>query len=297
MNINTNSNAVEAATSMQRNQAALSQSLNRLSSGSKIVKPSDDAAGLAVSEKLSAQTSRISAARSNAQNAVSLAQTTDGFLETVASVLDRMSELATLAKDPTRNDGDIALYREEFGQLKTQLRDIVGNGANGSDDLPKWPTSSDEPAGSFNGIELFGARDPFTVSVGPESGQTLSIDQINLREVGGALSDLLWDNATDPAQPDVEADDPGALAAISAALDQVAGERAKIGSDLSRLEVVDQQLQVQAQNLEAANSRLRDVDVAQESTRLARFQLLNESSAAILQQANSLPQTVLRLLG
>jgi len=296
MVVNTNTNAVDAAGSLQRSAAALSRSISRLSSGTKIVNPSDDAAGLAVSEKLGAQSSRIGAARVNNQNAVSLLQTADGFLKTLGSVLDRMSELAILGKDATKNASDIALYGQEFESLKQQLRDVIGNGPNGTDSDPNWNISGDEPAGMFNGIPLFGAREGLSVVVGSSGDQTMTIGQINLREIGGAVSDVLWDNSVDSSQPDVNIDSSGVIDKLSEAVQQIANERAALGAEQSRLQVVDAQLQVQAENLEAANSRIRDVDVAQESTRMAKFNILVESGTAMLSQANSLPRTVLRLL-
>ncbi|EDY84029.1 Bacterial flagellin N-terminus domain protein [Verrucomicrobiia bacterium DG1235] len=274
----------------------LSRSLARLSSGSKIINPSDDAAGLAVSEKLEAQNSRIRAAKVNAQNAVSLVQTADGFLSTMSTVLNRMSELSMLAKDVTKNPDDIALYGTEFDQLKDQLRDIIGNGPNGTNSAPNWNISGSEPTGSFNGISLFGARPDLKAVVGANGDQTMNIGQVNLREIGGALSDLLWDNSVDSGQADISVDSSTAMDTLIEAVQQVADNRATLGAVQSRLEIVDAQLQVQSENLTAANSRIRDVDVAEESTRLAKYQILVQSGTAMLSQANSLPESVLRLL-
>lgn len=297
MVINTNSNAVEAASSLQRSSMQLSRSLARLSSGSKIINPSDDAAGLAVSEKLEAQNSRIRAAKVNSQNAVSLVQTADGFLQTVSKVLNRMSELSMMAKDVTKNSSDVALYGSEFDQLKSQLRDIVGNGPSSStENTSPWPMSGAEPSGTFNGISLFGYRGNLNAVIGASGDQTMPITPVNLREAGEALSDLLWDNATDGGQADVNVDSADAIGTLTDAIQQVAEERANLGAMQSRLEVVDAQLQVQSENLQAANSRIRDVDVAEESTRLAKYNILVQSGTSMLAQANTLPETVLRLL-
>jgi len=297
MVINTNTNAIDAASSLQSSSAALSRSLARLSSGSKIIKPSDDAAGLAITEKLQAQNARIKGAQVNVQNATSLAQTADGFMSTMADVLNRMSELSLLATDVTKNSEDVALYAKEFDALKDQLRDIVGNGPNGTDSAPNWNISGSEPAGSFNGISLFGARADMVTVVGMSGDQTISIGDINLREVGGALSDLLWDNSVDGSQPDIELDSAGAIQVIGDAIQQVAGERSGLGGVMSRLEALEAQLRVQFENQEAATSRIKDVDVAEETTRMSKNQILVQSGTAMLQQANSLPETVLRLLG
>lgn len=296
MVINTNVSAVDAAGSLQRSSAALGRSLARLSSGSKIIKPADDAAGLSVSEKLEAQNTRIQAAKVNTQNAMSLLQTADGFMSNMSSVLNRMTELAVLSTDVTKNANDVELYELEFESLKNQLRDIIGNGSNGTDSDPNWNITGTEPAGTFNGISLFGNRESMSIVVGSSGDQTLSIDAINLREVGGALSNLLWDNSVDGSQPDITASSAGAIETITAALEQTARERAGLGAEQSRLDVINTQLQVQSQNLEAANSRIRDVDVAEESTQYAKYNILVQSGTSMLQQANALPESVLRLL-
>lgn len=124
--INTNHQAVAGARNLNRSQEMLGRSLTRLSSGSKIVNPSDDAAGMAVSEKLDAQSRRITAASTNVQNAVSYVQTADGFMSGMTQILSRLSELAVLAKDVTKNSGDVELYQQEFASLQDQLRSTIG---------------------------------------------------------------------------------------------------------------------------------------------------------------------------
>lgn len=294
MVINTNSAAVDAASSLQKSNILMNRSLTRLSSGTKIVNPSDDAAGLSISEKLEAQNTRISAAKVNTQNAASLLQTTDGFLSSMNDIVDRMSELSLLAKDATKNSGDIELYRGEFDQLKDQLRDIIGTDGN-------WNTSNEEPSGSFNGIILFGAREDMNFVVGSSGDQTMSISETDLREVGGAIANLLWDSAVggdaaNGGQDNISVDSEGVVEVLTDAISAIANERAKIGATQSRLDTVNAQLTIESENLTAANSRIRDVDVAEESTRLARSNILIQSGTAMLQQANSLPDNVLRLL-
>ena len=296
MVINTNQTAVDAATSLQKSQAALNRSIARLSSGSKIVQPSDDAAGLSNSEKMLAQSTRIEAARINVQNAVSITQTADSYLGEMNEILNRLSELALLTQDPTKSDKDKSLYGIEFEELKIQLREIVGNGDNGVDTDPNWNTSGPTPSGSFNGIELFGAREEIKFVVGVSGDQTMGLSEVNLREVGKALSDLLWDNSVDSSQQDIAIDSSQALQTITQAIEQLAEKRAELGSDLSRLEMVDAQLLVEEENLEAANSRIRDVDVAEETTRMAKHQILTQASASMLTQANELPRLALRIL-
>ena len=124
--INTNISALAGARNLNHSQELLGRSLSRLSSGSKIVNPSDDAAGLAVSEKLDAQNRRVRAATTNVQNAVSYVQTADGFMGGMTKILSRLSELAILAKDVTKNPTDVDLYEEEFSALQEQLRSTIG---------------------------------------------------------------------------------------------------------------------------------------------------------------------------
>ena len=296
MVINTNQAAVDAATSLKKSQAALNFSIARLSSGSKIVQRSDDAAGLSNSEKMRAQNTRIEAARINVQSAVSTTQTADSYLCEMNEILNRLSELVLLAQDPTKSNKDKSLFGIEFEELKSQLREIIGNGDNGVDTDPNWNTSGNPPSGSFNGIELFGAREEIKLVVGVSGDQNMGLSEVNLREVGKAFSDLLWDNSVDSTQQDIAIDSPQTLQTITEAIEQLGEKREKLGSDLSCLEMVDTQLLVEEENLEAANSRIRDVDVAEENTRKAKYQILTQDMASTITQANELPRLALRIL-
>ncbi len=283
MVINTNINAINASRNLGMSNAMLSRSLARLSSGSKIVKPSDDAAGLAVSEKLQAQNARITAATTNVQNAISFVQTADGFLSSMNKVMTRMSELTAMARDVTKNDDDIALYNEEFQALRQQLADTIGDGTN-------------TPLGTFNGISLFGPNPTgLIVTIGESPDHTMTIGDIDLREAGGAVWQLVEQLAAGTGVS-ISVTSPTAGSLVVDAVQQLATERATLGASQSRLEVASAQLQVQYENLESAISRIRDVDVAQEATQLAKAQILVQSGTAMLAQANSTPQSVLRLL-
>ncbi len=281
MTINTNPAASAAALHLTRSQDMLSKSLNKLSSGSRIVQPSDDAAGLAVSEKFEAQGRRIQAALTNVQNAVSYVQTADGFMSGMSKVLARMSELSVLAKDVTKNTQDVALYQKEFVALQQQLRDTVGG-----------PTVS-SPLGTFNAVPLFSPNATgLTVTIGEASGQTLTIAETNLQD--GDLGALLA-QSTPPAF-DIQVTDLNISTMVTDAIQDVASERASLGAVQSRLELAVNTLQVQGQILEAATSRIRDVDVALESTMFAKNNILVQSGTAMLAQANQLPNSVLKLL-
>ena len=281
MTINTNLSAISAARNLNNSQEMLTKSLNRLSSGSRIVSPSDDAAGLAVAEKMEAQNRRLGAASINVQNAVSYIQTADGFMSSMSKVLTRMSELSMMAKDVTKNAGDVALYQEEFKALQQQLQDTIGGGA------------VTNPLGTFNGITLFVPNPAgLTVTIGEGVGQEMNIGDTDLQ--GGAMGILLAQTA--PPAFDVSVTSATGAQMLVDAIQHVATERATLGASQSRLEVAATTLSIERQNIESAISRIRDVDVAQESTTLARNNILVQSGTAMLAQANQMPQSVLKLL-
>jgi len=266
MVINTNISAQTAASNLQTSQAMLSKSLSRLSSGSKITSPSDDAAGLAVAMRLDAQVKRLEAAKSNVGNAISFTQTQDGYLKKIAKALDRMSELTILAQDVTKSDADRVLYNGEFVQLSAYF-----TSASGKD---------------FNGVTLFSSS-ALNVTTYSE-GNTFTMGGIDLAApvYGTALADNI--STTTAAMT--------ALSDIVLALTQLAADRATIGSYQTRLSFTSEQLTVSKENLMAASSRIQDVDIAEESTQYARYNILVQSGTAMLAQANALPQNVLRLL-
>ncbi|MBX3738104.1 MAG: flagellin [Candidatus Didemnitutus sp.] len=287
--INTNIQAIAAARNLNASQEMLGRSLTRLSSGSKIVNPSDDAAGLAVSEKLDAQNRRVKAATTNVQNAISYVQTADGFMSGMTKILSRMSELAILAKDVTKNSTDISLYQQEFGALQDQLRATIGGPTSeigGTADI-------DTPLGAFNGITLFGANSSgLTVTIGQAVGQDMKIPESNLRD--GDMLDIIDQNGSGTYALSVT--DSDAIGKITSAIQDVATERASLGASQSRLELAAKTLQVEYENLGAAISRIRDVDVAEESTQYAKYNILVQSGTAMLAQANQTPKSVLSLL-
>ena len=283
MTINTNLAASSAANYLNRNQEMLTKSLNRLSSGSRIVTPADDAAGLAVSEKLDAVNGRLGAALTNVQNATSYIQAADGFMSGMSKVLSRMSELSMLSKDVTKNATDVQLYQQEFKALQQQLRDVIGGGAVTS------------PIGTFNGITLFGNNPtglPVTIGEGP--GQTMTITETDMQDPTTAVGLLLKQTA--PPAFDVSVTDANVATLVVNAIQNVATERATLGAFGSRLDLAAQTLSTQTVVMEAAISRIRDVDVAVESTRMVKNQILTQAGTAMLAQANQMPQSVLKLL-
>jgi flagellin len=269
--INTNAAAISASNNLAASNSMLQKSLNRLSSGSKIVNPSDDAGGLAVSMKLSAAAKRSAAANNNIGNSMSFLQTQDGALKVAGKVLERVSELKTLYSDPTKNATDKANYDAEFTQLQSQLASIATE--------------------KFNGINLFGAA-ALTTAVSEDGSQTVSLSAKNIAgtAAGEGVFDVLAAQATDLSDAQIT------QAEISGAIANIATMRATNGAEQSRLGFASEVLTVNKANLEAANSRIVDVDVAEESTQLARYNTLVQAGTAMLAQANQSSQTALRLL-
>ena len=268
MVINTNVEAARTANNLNVSQNNLAKSLSRLSSGQKIINPSDDAAGLAVSSRLKAQIKRLDSALSNVINGVSFTQTQDGFLKTVDKALRRMGELAMLARDATKSADDRNLYDKEFQQLKDYIDDTTGK--------------------EFNGVDLF-TSDNIDVTIDSE-GDTFAMPGIDLTTASYANAIAAGVGLTSTT---FAAD---ALTKVSEAISRVAIDRAQRGAVQSRLNFTNDQLSVTKENLSSAISRIADVDVAEEATSYARYQILVQSGTQMLTQANQLPQAALQLL-
>ena len=264
--INTNLSASTAAMNLNRNNSMLQKSLARLSSGSRITSPADDAGGLAVSMKLEAAIARTDATSANVANAGSFLQTQDGALKSASQVLNRVSELKLLSSDVTKSASDVANYDAEFTALKAQLTSTT--------------------AATFNGVALFAAgavATTLTVGVSEDSSQTQTINQSLLaNSVTGVTTPATLSLLT--------------VAAATTAITNVATLRAQNGVESSRLNFNADMLATNRNNLEAANSRIVDTDVAMESTKLARNNILVQAGSAMLAQANSSSQSVMRLL-
>jgi flagellin len=266
MVINTNISALNAAAQLMQSQASLSQSLQRLSSGSQITSPADDPAGLAVSMQLTSETARVTAASNNVADATSFSQTQDGYLQQVNTALSRMSELAIEAQDVTKTTSDRALYQQEYSALGAYINNVSTQ--------------------SFNGVSLF---DGTTLNVTTDpNGDTFGM-------AGMKLSSATYTTATGDDITSVS----GAQKSVSdteKAIDQLASDRANIGANEESLSYYSNQLSALGNNLQAANSQIADVDVATESTTYAKENILVQTGTAMLAQANSMPQSVLKLL-
>ena len=268
MVINTNMASLQTANNLNKSQTELSKSLSRLSSGSRIIKPSDDAAGLAVTSRLRAQIKRLDSAMSNVVNAVSFTQTQDGFMKTIDKALRRMGELAMLAMDGTKSTADLNLYQKEFAQLQ----DYVDN------------TRTKE----YNAVSLFGSAGA-AVTVDSE-GNTFEMPGIDLSAATYSTAVATTVDLTTSSNATT------ALTAVKDAISQIAIDRAQLGAVQSRLNFTSDQLSITKENLSSAISRVADVDVATEATNYARYQILVQSGTQMLTQANTLPQAALQLL-
>jgi flagellin len=263
--INTNTSASYSAANLTRSSDLLQRSLARLSSGSRIAGPADDAGGLAVTMKISAALKRTDAQAANVANALSFLQTQAGSLKIASNVLDRLSELGTLYNDVTKSSADQANYATEYTALIGELSKLT--------------------ADKFNDIALFssGGTGSLTVYLSEDSSQSMVISQANLSSVFSDISEITMITGGD-------------ISKARNNIQSLATQMAQNGAESSRLQFALDALNTNKVNLEAANSRIYDVDVAAETTKLARANILVQSGAAMLAQANAASQIALKLL-
>jgi flagellin len=285
--INTNTSASLASYNLNNTNVNLQRSLNRLSSGSRINSSSDDAGGLAVSMKLSASIRRTEATQANVGNALAFLQTQDGVLKNADKVLNRMSELATLAQDVTKSTDDLALYNTELNQLQGQLNLMLTERFNGI-------TLFDEGSSTGGAMDTVGTNaSTLTVVTSHDGDQTIDITRADLNAIVYSVTDTTSGSFMNIG---TNAGATAAVEAIQTAIQNLATLRANNGAEQSRLSFAADMLAVNKVNLESANSRIIDVDVATESSQLARFNILQQAGTAMLAQANSSTQSILRLI-
>lgn len=275
ISINTNSAASNAASNLSTTNTNMQKSLQRLSSGSRIVNSADDAGGLAVSMKMSAALRRTDATSINLANTQSFLKTQDGAFATATKVLTRMAELATLAQDVTKTSGDTANYQVEFAALQSQLTDLG--------------------ASKFNGVNMFGAGSAATTSTVYTNEDSTTSTTISKAAFTGAATMAAAIGAGTASVASVSGA-TAATATINTALSDLATMRAQNGSESSKIAFAQEMLTTNKNNLELANSRILDVDVAAESTQLSRFTILQQAGTAMLAQANQSSQSIMRLL-
>ena len=284
MRIQHNITALNAHRNLTNNNSALTKNLEKLSSGYRINRAGDDAAGLAISEKMRAQITGLETAKKNAEDGVSLVQTAEGALTEVHSMLNRMVELATQSANGTYSSGNRTEMQKEVQALIDEIKRI-GNTAN------------------FNGTKLFdGKTTSIKLHVG-EEGTTdnqiaVTFAAINAAKLSGIDKSGTATNPQDIAAVNIETADKamGAISVINAAIDNISSMRSSFGALQNRLEHTINNLGVQHENLSAAESRIRDVDMAKEMMAYTKNNILVQASQAMLAQANQVPQGVLQLL-
>ena len=315
LTINTNSAAAKANMHLERNNDMLRKSLNRLSSGSRIVQPVDDAGGLAVSMKLESAITRLAGAQVNVQNAISFLEVQDGVMESAGKILNRMIELKGLSQDVMKNDSDKANYNREFQDLQLQIYDMAQlqfngvslfatyNQGNGNGVFFAQPTNGsrefDNKVSVFVSAE--GATGPKVSVAKSLLLSALTIDASDLKSsmytVGinnDGTTDVKTFASSDIAQT-MSLDDIS-VGVFTQALENIATLRAENGGTMSRLNFASDNIATTKTNIEAANGRIVDVDVAAESTQLAKYNVLIQASASMLAQANTNNDIALMLL-
>lgn len=262
LTVNTNIEAMNAQRNLANTENSLSMSMQRLSSGLRINTAADDVAGYAISEKLTGQVNGISQAGQNTQDAVSLSQTAQGSLNEVEQMLQRVRELAVQYKNGTNSESSKEAIVSEVGQLSSEI-ERVGSTTQ------------------FNGINLLKEAAAITFQVGANDGEVISVSTISLGEAVGTIS----------------LGEAEAIKGIDTAIDKVSAAAGSFGAVQNRLQYTQSNLAVYGQNLSAAKSSIVDVDMAAEMTNFTKEQVLMQAGTAILSQANSLPQAVLKLIG
>jgi flagellin len=263
LRINNNVDALAAHRNLAMTSDKVSKAMERLSTGLRINKAADDAAGLGISEKMRGQVRGLAQAQRNIQDGVSMVQTAEGNLDEVHSILQRVRELAVQYKNGSLSQAGKDAIQSEVNQLASEI-DRIGTAAQ------------------FNGISLLSSATSVTFQVGANDGQTVSVSLVNLSTSLGTSYVTL--SATD------------AISQIDAAISTVSSTRSTFGAVQNRLEHALSVTGSYQENLVAAESRIRDVDMAEEMVQLTKGQILQQAGTAMLAQANQAPQSVLQLL-
>ena len=290
MRINHNINALNTFNQVTKNTNAMGKSLEKLSSGLRINKASDDAAGLAISEKMRSQIRGLDAASRNAQDGVSMIQTAEGGMSQTHDILQRMKELGVQASSETYDPQDLEHIQTEVNELLEEMDNIAGKSEFNGQKLLDGTADMDLAVGakgeSLNvTIASMKTADLGTATVDDGmGGTTTSGTALDTFKTGGA--NALADRAS--AQKFVEA--------VDNAINSVSSERSKIGAKQNRLEYTINNLSTTSENLTAAESRIRDVDMAKEMMEMTKNQVLSQAAQSMLSQANQQPQSVLNIL-
>ena len=282
--INTNMSANIAANAMTRNERSMGATMERLSTGLRINSAKDDAAGLAITSKMTSQINGLNQAVRNANDAISMIQVAEGALKGMTDMLQRMRELAVQSISDSNTSADRTALNNEFTQLRSQIEDIA--------DDTQW-----------NGVSFLSTGTDMTFQVGANAGQTITValDDFNQAVTSGPLGNVDTDGGTTDAllsSLDIltAAKAAKALYGTAEAITNIDSARANLGASMSRLEYAADNLTNVAQNSSAARSRVLDADYAAETTELARTQIIQQAATAMLAQANQSQQQVLALL-
>jgi len=275
LRINTNVASLQAQGSLSKVNKESQESFSKLSSGTRITKAADDAAGLAISEKMKAEIRSAQQANRNANDGISLVQVAEGGLNETSSILVRMRELAIQSSSDTMGDSERGMADLEYQQLKSEMDRI-------------------SQVTEFNGKKLLdgsGEKLEFQVGTGADEFQDrIGLDPMTLNS---SISSMGVEGVDITSKEAAQ----GSLQSLDSAVEKISGQRAVLGSLQNRLTSTSNNLQVYAENMSAANSRIRDVDYADETAKQARNQILTAAGTSVLAQANMSSQSALKLIG
>ena len=320
LNITTNSAAASASYYLGKNQSALQKSMTRLASGKKIIAPYDDPGSLSVSMKLQASINRLGGAQNNIRNGISFLEVQDGLLAFGGRILDRMAELKGLSsQDPMKSALDQASYNDEFKDLQVQLYEmsqqtfngvslfaqfatdnatglvnstaVQFRGTNAQDNTLTIFTSSDGNNGSKVSLSKSALLSALTINAGTLQASVYS----NTNSTNGINQAAVYTFASETVEQTMDLDQIS-VGVFTKALENIASLRAENGGTMSRLSYSEEMISQMKSNMKAALGRIVDVDIAEESTNMAKYNVLTQASAAMLAQANSTTDIALMLL-
>jgi len=275
MTINTNIMSLNAQRNAATNDNSLATSLQRLSSGLRVNSAKDDAAGLAIASRMDAQARGMNVAVRNANDGISLVQTAESGMAVIGDMFQRMRELAVQASNGTNTSTDLSALQNEYDALNTEVIRTMN-------------------AVQFNGTNLLTTTSAFTFQIGANTGQTASIGTADINITAGVSG--ISGTAASALVTSAAAENSAKISALDTAISAINTSRSKVGAIQNRFNYTISYLQAASENQQAARGRIMDADFAQETANLSRAQILQQAGAAMVAQANQLPQGVLALL-
>jgi len=275
MTINTNVASLNAQRNASANDSSLSVSLQRLSSGLRVNSAKDDAAGLAIASRMDSQARGMNVAVRNANDGISLVQTAESGMAVIGDMFQRMRELAVQASNGTNTTNDLSALQNEYDALNTEVLRTMN-------------------AVQFNGTNLLTTTAAFTFQIGANTGQTASIGTADISITAGVSG--ISGTAASALVTTAAAENSAKIAALDTAIQAINTSRSKVGAIQNRFSYTISYLQAASENQQAARGRIMDADFAVETANLSRAQILQQAGAAMVAQANQLPQGVLALL-